>query len=53
MNFLQPKYAKMFFYFSMKTYRNQPNYRICSYKRTVKQFSSLYITASVFLSTSL
>ena len=28
-------------------YRIQPNYHTCSYKRTVKQFCSLQITASV------
>ena len=34
-----------------KTYGNQINYRTCSYKCTVKQFSSLEITATVLLST--
>ena len=31
----------------MKTYRIRPNYRTYPYKRTVKQFRSLQITASV------
>ena len=35
-----------------KIYRIRPNYRTYPYKRTVKQFHSLQITASVFLSTS-
>ena len=30
-----------------RNYRNRPNYRKCPYKRTVKQFRSLQITASV------
>ena len=32
-------------------YRVQPNYRTYTYKRTVKQFCSLQVTASVLLST--
>ena len=36
-----------------QTYRIWPNYRTYPYKRTIKQFCSLYIIASVFLSTSL
>ena len=43
----------LFKFLREKDYRNRPNYRTCSYKCTVKQFSSLKITASVLFSTSL